>query len=133
MSALRFSLVCALPFLALGACARARGPGPGDPGQEAQRHRAALAFVTVQNGTARRLQIAFRPAVGPGEDVIVGEVGPDSTASLAPVPAGEPIVLSAIDADSSRLALRPRSFDLNERWTWVIPPAADFLAPERPE
>lgn len=129
MSALRFAFACVLIALGPAACAGTSGPGPGDPGQEAQRHRAALAFVTVQNGTARHLRVAFRPAVGPGEDVVVGTVGPDSTTALAPVPAGEPIVLSAIADDSTRFALEPRSFDLNERWTWVIPATSPFTAP----
>jgi hypothetical protein len=118
----------ALAAILLVACAGASAPGPGDPGAEAERHRAALASITVENASPRRLRIAFRPAVGPGADVIVGAVGPDSSALMAPVPAGEPLLLSAVAADSSRFVLPPRSFDLGEHWTWRIPADAVFGA-----
>ncbi len=111
------------------ACARASAPGPADPGQEAERHRAALATLTVQNASAHHLRIAFWPATGPGAPVVVGTVGPDSTGTLAPVPAGEPLVLAALAEDSTRLVLPPRSFELGQRWTWRIPADAVFAAP----
>ncbi len=116
----------------LWACGRASGPGPGEPGQEAERHRAALATITVQNASAHHLRIAFWPAVGPGGQVVVGTVGPDSTGTLAPIPAGEPLVLAALAEDSTRLVLPPRSFELGQRWTWRIPADAPFAAPAPP-
>ena len=125
MSSLALPGALALALL-LGGCARAAAPGPGYPGQEAERHRAALAVITVENGTTHHLRIAFRTAVGPGGEVDVGSVPPDSSATLAPVPAGEPLLLSAIAEDSSRLALPPRSFELGQHWTWRIPSGATF-------
>jgi len=132
MSSLALSTALALALLG-GGCVRAAAPGPGYPGQEAERHRAALAVITVENGTAHHLRIAFRAAVGPGGEVVVGSVPPDSTTTLAPIPAGEPLLLSAIAEDSSRLALPPRSFELGEHWTWRIPADAAFtpVAPHR--
>ncbi len=115
--------------LALGGCARAVAAGPGPVAPEAERHRAALAQLTVENATTRHLRIAFRPAIGPGSDVVLGSVGADSSATVAPLPAGEPLVLSAIAEDSSRLVLPARSFDLGEHWTWRIPADAAFAAP----
>lgn len=116
----------ALVALLLAGCTRLPAPGTAEPGADPERHRAALATVTVQNETTRRLRIAFRAAVGPGGEVVVGEVGADSTVVVAPVPAGEPVLLSAIAEDSSRLVLPPRSFDLGERWTWRISADATF-------
>jgi hypothetical protein len=115
--------------LALAGCAAAHPPGPGQPAPEAERHRAALAILTVKNGTSRHLWIAFRPAVGPGNDVVLGVVGADSTTTVAPLPAGEPVLLAAIAEDSTRVVLPARSFDLGERWTWVIPADAPFVGP----
>ncbi len=131
MSSLALRTALALACLA-GGCARAAAPGPGDPGQEAERHRAALAVITVQNATTHHLRIAFRTAAGPGGEVVVGAVAPDSTTTLAPVPAGEPLLLSAIAEDSSRFALPPRSFELGEHWTWHIAADAAFI-PVPPE
>ncbi|MBX6364257.1 MAG: hypothetical protein IRZ00_10355 [Gemmatimonadetes bacterium] len=90
------------------------------------RHRAALATLTVDNRTDRRLQIAFRPAASPGGAVVVGEVDPAATATMAPIPAGEPLILVAVDPEGRRFDLAPRSFDLDATWTWVIPADAAF-------
>ncbi len=109
------------------ACSAATAGGPGAPAPEAERHRAALAVLTVQNATQRHLRIAFRPAVGPGNEVVLGSVSADTTATVAPLPAGEPLILAAIADDSSRFVLPARSFDLGEHWTWVIPADAAFL------
>ena len=124
------ALACslALPLLLAAGCSSASAPGPGEPGQEAERHRAALATITVQNATSRRLRIAFWLATGVAGEVVVGAVGPDSTATLAPVPAGEPLVLAALADDSTRLVLPPRSFELEQQWTWRIPADAPFSA-----
>lgn len=125
--ALRGLLALAL-FSGAAACAGLFHPAV-TPAREEQRHLAALATLQVQNETPRHLRIAFRPAAGPGGEVVVGAVGPDSTATLAPVPAGEPLILSAIADDSSRLVLPPRSFALNQVWTWRIPADASFVPP----
>lgn len=91
------------------------------------RHRAALATLTVDNRTDRRLQIAFRPAASAGGVIVVGEVGPASSATMAPIPAGEPLILVALDGAERRLDLEPRSFDVDASWTWLIPADAAFL------
>ncbi len=126
------ALSCAGSLLLALACARASAPGPADPGQEAERHRAALATITVENASARHLRIAFWPATGPGGQVVVGTVGPDSTGIMAPVPAGEPLILAALADDSSRLVLPARSFELGQRWTWRIAADAVFTPAPAP-
>lgn len=126
------SLACIATILLLAACSRAAAPGPADPGQEATRHRAALALLTVENSTSHRLRIAFRPAVGPGGTIVVGAVAADATAEMAPIPAGEPIILMAIGPAQQRLELPPRSFDLDARWTWRIPADAGFTPATEP-
>jgi hypothetical protein len=108
----------------LGACAQ-RSPEP-PAAADAARYRAALATVTVQNGTAHRLTIAFRPAAAPGGEVVVGEVAPASRATVAPVPAGEPIILMARTEQREELTLAPRSFALDAEWVWEIPFDARF-------
>ncbi|MBI4544925.1 MAG: hypothetical protein HY703_07015 [Gemmatimonadetes bacterium] len=111
---------------ALAACASAGAGGPaGSPGEG----RAALARITVENHTEHRLSIAFRPAAPPGAEVVVGVVEPNATATVAPVPAGEPIILLARSREGGELRLAPRSFDLDAYWVWVIPADARFSIP----
>jgi hypothetical protein len=119
-----------LALLALGGCARAVDPGPADPAEEAAGRRAALAAVTVDNRTPHRLAIAFRPAASAGGEVVIGRVEPGDSVRLAPVPAGEPLILLARTPDGATLSLPPRTFALDERWTWRIPPDADFAPAE---
>lgn len=90
------------------------------------RHRAALATLTVDNRTDKRLRIAFRPAASPGGAVVVGEVEPAASATMAPIPAGELVILVALDPEGRRFDLEPRSFDVDATWTWVIPADAAF-------
>jgi len=96
---------------------------------EAARHRAALATVTVSNATADTLSILFRTAPAQGREVVIGTVPPGRRVRLAPVPAGEPIVLAARKADGSELALEARSFPLDAEWLWEIAREANFKAP----
>jgi hypothetical protein len=110
---------CAAP---IQVAAPTPAPGPA----EAARHRAALANVTVENRTAHALTISFRPATPPGGPVGIGSVAPGARVTLAPVPAGEPIVLIARRADRSWLELEPRSFEIDETWHWVVPASATF-------
>lgn len=98
---------------------------PSDGG----RHRAALATVTVDNMTTYRLTVAFRSAAPPVLEVIIGKVEPGVRSSLAPVPAGEPIVLIARQSDGSELVLAARSFPLDAEWTWQIPRNTTFVKP----
>jgi hypothetical protein len=110
------------------ACASTRG-GPLDPPIEAARHRAALASVTVSNATNAELSIAFRAATPPMQEVTIGKVGAAARARMAPVPAGEPIILIARRADGYELVMAARSLPLDVDWTWEIPRDANFVKP----
>lgn len=119
-------LACAL----LTGCA-ARSRSPDEPPSEPARHRAALALVSVLNTTAAPLTIAFRTATPPTQEIIIGRVEAGQHARMAPVPAGEPIVMLARRADGAELALAARSFPLDAEWTWEIQPHATFTKPAR--
>jgi hypothetical protein len=119
--------VAAGGILLASACSFGTVSTPIDPGREASRHRAALATVVVSNQTALPLFIAFRPAAGPGAEVVVGDVGAHATATVAPIPAAEPIVLVARQHTGEQLELAPRSFAIDTTWTWIIPAEARFV------
>ncbi|MGQ0560287.1 MAG: hypothetical protein ACT443_00270 [Gemmatimonadota bacterium] len=112
------------------ACASAGTGGGADTPSEAARHRAALAMITVSNGTAVPLTIAFRSTMAPVQEVVIGRVAAAQRVRLAPVPAGEPIVVLARRADGAELALRPQSFAIDAEWIWEIPQDATFTVPE---
>ncbi|HEX7090021.1 MAG TPA: hypothetical protein VF192_07780 [Longimicrobiales bacterium] len=111
--------------LALAACA-ARGGTQTPAALRSHARPAALARVTVENRTSQALSIAFRPAARGGGEVVVGDVAPGAAGELAPIPAGEPIVLLARTQDGAELRLAPRSFELDATWHWVIPADAVF-------
>lgn len=117
-------LACGL----LAGCA-ARAGTPGEPPAEPARHRAALAVVSVLNATATPLTIAFRTASPPPQEIVIGRVEAGQRARMAPVPAGEPIVMLARRADGAEIALPARSFPLDAEWTWDIQPDATFTKP----
>lgn len=123
---IRVIVVCVF----LGACASANTPGVLDTPVEAARHRAALAMISVSNQTSTTLAIAFRTAVPPLQEVVIGRVEAGQIARLAPVPAGEPIVLIARRADGAALELAPRLFTLDAEWTWEIADSARFIRQE---
>lgn len=125
MKALVFCLIA-------GACASAQPPVVLDAPAEAARHRAALAMLAVSNGTTSPLEIAFRSATPPLQEVVIGRVAAGGHADLAPVPAGEPIILVARRPDGREFVLAPRLFSLDAEWTWEIPNDASFTNPERP-
>jgi hypothetical protein len=118
--------------LLLAGCAAAPPPAappaaPSAPGPaEAARHRAALATLHVENRTAHRITISFRPATPPGGAVGVGVVGGGTSALMAPVPAGESIFLTARTATGGWLEIGPRTFDVDEAWVWTVPADARF-------
>ena len=124
-----FSIVrwVAPAFLAVAlACGGAPPPEavrPADAGRGA-----ALASVTVDNRTTRRLAIAFRPAASAGAEVVVGRLGPGRSMRMAPVPADEPIVLIARDETGAALTLTPRTFEIDAEWRWVIAADSRFAA-----
>lgn len=117
----------ALALLLLqSACAAAR---TRTPAEESGGRRAALARLTVENRTDRTLIIAFRAATPPGGEVAVGDVAPNTTEAMAPIPADEPIILLARSADGTEMRLPPRSFGLDATFHWVIPADARFAPP----
>jgi len=88
---------------------------------EAGVRRAALARIIVDNRTAEAIDVAFLTVADPGREVVVGGVAARSTALVAPVLAGEPIILVARTASGAELRLAARSFEDGAEWTWVIP------------
>lgn len=124
---MRLAFAALLAGLVLGtACARApevtggTAPGPA----EAARHRAALATLRVDNRTAERLTIIYRPAADAGGPVAVGTVPPRSVALMAPLPAGEPLFLFARIDDGRTFTLPARTLEVEQEWTWVVPAGA---------
>lgn len=125
MKLARLMMVC----MSIAACtARAPRSVPETP-PDAARHRAALATVVVSNSTLEALAIAYRNATPPVREVVIGRVGGGQKIPMAPVPAGEPIVLVARRRDGTELSLAPRSFDVDIEWTWEIPHNATFSKP----
>ena len=122
----RVMIVCLLA-VACGSAGPRRAP---DTPVEAARHRAALATVSVSNSTLTPLTIAYRSAAPPVQEVVIGRVAGGEKNRLAPVPAGEPIILIARRADGTELSLAPRSFQLDGEWTWEIPHNATFTKPQ---
>jgi hypothetical protein len=100
-------------------------PRPPEPA----RARAALATLHVENATAVRLTVSYRLATRPAAEVEVGRVPPATRAELAPVPAGEPLILIARTDAGAELALPPRTFELDGDWTWRIPAGSTFGPP----
>jgi hypothetical protein len=103
----------------------ARRPREDVPAETA-RHRAALASVTVVNETSLLLEIAFRTAVAPVQETIIGRSAPGSRVAMAPVPAGEPIILVARRNDGAEYQARIQSFPLDGAVVWSIPKNATF-------
>ncbi|MGH7469938.1 MAG: hypothetical protein ACRENP_18470 [Longimicrobiales bacterium] len=126
---MKAALMVLLSCTLLGSCARLTRARPPVVPQDETRHRAALAELTVFNHTDQRLTIAFRSATPPVQEVVLGAVPPATRERVAPIPAGEPIILFARKGDGSELALEPRSFPLDETWTWDIPMSAVFRQP----
>ena len=107
-----------------------RGSGIDAPA-EGGRHRAALAIVTVANHSPLPLAIAFRMATPPLQEVTIGRVAAGARARMAPVPAGEPIILVARRADGAEYQGEARSLALDAEFVWDIPIDATFQMPER--
>ena len=115
----------------LTACASGRRDVPIDAPSEAARHRAALATVVIANATEEPLTIAFQSATPPLQEVTIGRAAVGAHARMAPVPAGEPIILIARRIDGSELRLAARSFPPDAEWTWEISLEATFTKPDR--
>ena len=98
---------------------------------EAERHSAALASLTVENETSLMLEIAFRTAVAPIQQVVIGRTAPGSRVAMAPVPAGEPIILIARREDGAEYLAKIQSFPLDGAVVWSIPKNATFRVTDR--
>lgn len=121
-----FTVTCCLALLA--ACASTPDAAlSGEP--EPARARAALATVYVENRTGERLTVAYRITARAGSEVVVGTVDGRDLVELAPLPAGEPVVLVARTADGGQLSLPPRSFAMGTAWTWLIDADSRFQPP----
>lgn len=108
------------------ACGFGSAAQPGTP-SEAARHRAALASVSVINETALALEIAFRTAVPPIQETVIGRVEANTRAAMAPVPAGEPLIMVARRADGAEYQGKVQSFPLDGVVVWSIPRSATFM------
>src|SRR5690606_8318039 len=115
--------------IAIAGCAVGRASTVGG---EAGVRRAALARIVVDNRTGEAIDVAFLTVADPGREVVVGGVAARSTALVAPVLAGEPIVLVARTASGAELRLAARSFEDGAEWTWVIPEDALSNGAPRP-
>lgn len=102
---------------------------PPDSEPDPDRARAALATIHVDNQTTARLDVLYRPAVRAGATVGIGRVDAAATAEMAPVPAGEPLILIARTAAGGELELSPRTFPIDGVWTWRIERSARFSRP----
>jgi hypothetical protein len=100
--------------------------GMPDREQEPVRTRAALATIRIENGTAERVTVTYRIAGRAVPEVTIGRVPPGTTAELAPVPAGEPITLTARTDAGARNVLPVRIFEIDEVWTWQMPAGTRF-------
>lgn len=110
------------------ACAAGVGrPAALDPDPE--RARAALATLYVDNQSGHQLVISYRIAGHTTGHVGIGRVDAASSAEMAPVPAGEPLILSARTPAGTELTLPPRTFPIDGAWTWRIERDARFVPP----
>ena len=116
----RLFRVAAFSTVLLSGCFFYRRGAPTVPEDEA-RHRAALSTLVVINHTAGPLTIAFRAATPPVQEVNLGTVQAGIRTAVAPIPAGEPIVLIARTSDGGEFALSAQSYPLDDVYTWEIP------------
>lgn len=119
-------LVLLSATLAASACAT-MSPGPAIRDVEPTRARAALASLVVDNQSAQSITIAYRHASRPNNEVSIGDVGARDRAEMAPVPAGEPIILVARNSAGLQFVLPARTFDVDGSWTWTVPANARFV------
>ena len=122
---LRFLLSIAVLSCAAGCAGTPERESENEP--EPARARAALAIVRVDNRSAERLLIAYRLTGRGSSEVGIGRVEARDSAELAPVPAGEPIILIARTNAGLELVLPARSLEIDGSWTWLIPEDARFV------
>jgi hypothetical protein len=81
----------------------------------------------VHNETAMTLAVSYRTVGTAGSGVGIGSVAAGASAEMAPVPAGEPLILVARTAAGTELVLPPRTFEIDGTWDWRILRAARFV------
>lgn len=118
-------VLIAIVLVLVAGCASRSEPPPAEP--EPARARAALATLHVDNRSEQRISVFYRLSARSASEVGIGQVSPEGFATLAPVPAGEPLLLVARTPAGAQLALPARAFEINGEWTWVIPPDARFV------
>jgi hypothetical protein len=121
-------MVIAVILVASGCAGPTSSAIPAAP-SESTRHRAALASVVVANETNLPLTIAFRTATPPLQEVVIGRVSASARARMAPIPAGEPIILVARREDGAEFHKQVQSFSLDVEFVWDIPKDATFQTP----
>lgn len=120
---------CIVGLFALYTGCSARGRAPSAPDPDPERARAALATLHVDNQTSQQLDISYHIAGRSAARVVIGRVAADSRAEMAPVPAGEPLILVARTNAGTELTLPPRTFAIDGAWTWRIARNARFVPP----
>lgn len=118
-------LLCTVYLIACGVA----GSGPRVSPVEGGIRKAALARLTVENQTDQPLKIGFRPAGASGGEVMLGTVAARNTEQVAPIVAGEPILLIARTRQGTEFWLPHRSFGIGAAWVWTIPADAEFVVP----
>jgi hypothetical protein len=119
-----------LPLAFLAACGVFQQSSPPGLPSEVAANRAALSTVIVHNNTPDTLGIFYRGTGPEDREIRIGRAIPHQTVRMAPVPAGEPILLLARRSDRAELVLPLRSYVLNAEWLWDIPATAAFKYPE---
>jgi hypothetical protein len=117
------------PIVLFTACATSAAP-PDEREPQPTRVRTALAGLSIDNRTTRQLRIFYRLTRPPATETGVGTVEAQSRAEMAPVPAGEPLVLIARTAAGMEYVLPPRTLRLDEHWVWTIPAGVRFSPPD---
>lgn len=120
----------AVALVLLSGCGILPEPGPPALPPEDGVNRAALSTVLVHNRTPDTLAILYRGTGPEDREIQIGRAIPNRTVPMAPVPAGEPILLLARRPDRAELVLPLRSYALDAEWLWDIPATAAFKDPE---
>lgn len=121
---------CMAGLFALFTGCSGRGVPPSTSDPDPDRARAALATLHVDNQSPHQLDVSYHIAGRSAARVVIGRVAADSRAEMAPVPAGEPLILVARTNGGTELTLPPRTFAIDSAWTWRIDRNARFVPPD---
>ena len=125
-TALRRAMLLASLAVPLSGCFMFSRTGKPVVPEDEARHRAALTNLTVVNRTGSQLIIAFRAATPPEQEVVIGTVLAGARATVAPIPAGEPIVLIARTPEGGEFTLTAHSYPIDQDFMWDIPAETVF-------